>query len=57
MSNHPSDFEIEVDNITADSIADGECTWCEYDISGDGTDVSLVQRCEFHNRKDNKNVN
>ena len=39
-----TDFNEVYDNI----LGDGECTWCEYEFSGDGTDSWLMQRCEFH---------
>ena len=39
-----TDFNEIYDNI----LGDGECTWCEYEFSGDGTDSWLMQRCEFH---------
>ncbi len=45
------DFNEAYDNI----LGDGECTWCEYEFSGDGTDSWLKMRCEFHKQKGSKN--
>ena len=41
------DFNEAYDNI----FGDGECTWCEYEFSGDGTNSWLKMRCEFHKQK------